>query len=103
MPESCYRAKPYYNTQQDPEAKNVAPTLSSSSETIAYVDSDVSEEYWPLGSSGDDADNSDHVECPQCRSHQPQNTNTPACRIIHVRPSQHMRFSVSIHGIHQRR
>ena len=59
MPESCYRAKPYYNVQEDPKANNESHILSTS---VADIDSDVTEQYWPLGNSGDDEVTSDHDE-----------------------------------------
>ena len=45
MPASCYGAKLFYNVQEDPEANNEAHILSTSSETVAHIDSDVTEEY----------------------------------------------------------
>ena len=48
MPESRYGARPYYNTQDDPETKQAETVLNSSQETVGYIDSDVTEEYWPL-------------------------------------------------------
>ena len=48
MPESRYGARPYYKTQDDPETKQAETVLNSSQETVGYIDSDVTEEYWPL-------------------------------------------------------
>ena len=48
MPESRYGARQYYNAHDDPEAKQAETVLNSSQETVAYIDSYVTEEYWPL-------------------------------------------------------
>ena len=47
MPESRYGARPYFNAQDDPEAKQAETALNLSQGTVGYIDSDVTEEYWP--------------------------------------------------------
>ena len=95
-------------------------------ETVAYTDSDATEEYWPLENTWDDVDSSNQPDDSCSRPGDAHNTNTlplentwdnvdnsdqsdtPRPRpgyahntntpIIWARPSQYI-FNVSVHGI----
>ena len=103
MPESRYGARPYYNAQDDPEAKQAETALNLSQGTVGCIGSDITKEYWPPkdNKSNKTAESKTIKNVKknnkQSRHRHARAYSTNNC-IIRARHSQHV-FNLQVHGL----